>query len=82
MKKLVLPMPLHFRAGSTPELPFQQAIKKPIPVNCVQIMEAFEVETLEGLMQGKAGDWLMVGNDEDMWVIDDAIFQKTYEIVT
>lgn len=74
-------MPIKFKAGETPDYTFQHAIKKPIPVRCIQIMEAFSVETIEGVMQGKAGDWLMLGNDEDMWVIDDAIFRKTYDIV-
>jgi hypothetical protein len=46
---------LVFKKDTIPELPFQQAVKKPIPVKCIQINEPFTVETMEGLMKGKAG---------------------------
>jgi len=59
---------------------WQQAVKKPIPVNCVQIHEDFQVKTLEGTMQGKPGDWLMEGIQGELYACDDAIFKKTYEL--
>lgn len=63
-----------------PDLEFKEAIKKPIPVKCIQIDEPFEVETMEGTMKGKKGDWLMVGIDGEMYACDAAIFKKTYDI--
>ncbi|OAB77983.1 hypothetical protein [Cochleicola gelatinilyticus] len=63
-----------------PDLEFKEAIKKPIPIKCIQINEPFEVETMEGTMRGKKGDWLMVGIDGEMYACDAAIFKKTYEL--
>lgn len=51
-------------------------MKKPIPVKCIQLEEPFEVETMEGIMQGKAGDWLIVGIHGEMYPIDKTIFEK------
>lgn len=69
-----------FKKGEIPDLKFSQAVKKPIPVKCIQIEEPFEVETMEGIMQGKAGDWLIVGIHGEMYPIDKTIFKKTYDI--
>jgi hypothetical protein len=70
-----------FIKGQKPPLLFQKALKKPIPVECCQIDEPFEVETLEGVMKGKAGDWLMIGIKGEMWLCDKAIFEATYELI-
>ena len=70
-----------FKKDHIPDLPFQTAVKKPIPVRCVQIQEAFEVETMEGIMTGKPGDWLMVGIHGEMYPIDRDIFEKTYDLI-
>ncbi len=69
-----------FTQQELPELPFKKAIKKPIAIKCVQIHEPFEVETMEGIMKGKAGDWLMVGVDGEKYACDNAIFEKTYDL--
>ena len=71
---------IRFTKREIPELPYRQAVKKPIPVRCYRMQEAFEVETLEGLMRGKAGDWLMVGLYGEMYPIDAEIFEKTYDL--
>ena len=73
---------LKFRQGHIPVLDFNRAIKKPIQIRCIQIDEAFEVETLEGTMTGKKGDWLMIGISGEMYPCDQAIFEKTYSIIT
>jgi hypothetical protein len=70
-----------FKKGTIPDLEYQQAKKKPIPVRCIQINEPFEVETLEGIMKGQPGDWLMVGINGEMYPIADEIFKKTYDLV-
>ncbi len=64
-----------------PELPTKKAIKKPIPIRCVQIDEPFIVETMEGPLEGKKGDWLMIGIEDEMYPCDRAIFEKTYDII-
>lgn len=72
---------LIIKEGAIPELSFQNAIKKPIPVKCIQIDEPFIVETMEGLMKGKAGDYLIVGVKGEAYPCDKEIFEETYEIV-
>ncbi|WP_310991883.1 hypothetical protein [Aequorivita marina] len=72
---------LKFSQEETPKLNYLKAKKKPIPIKCVQIHESFEVETMEGLMKGKAGDWLIIGVNDEKYVCDDAIFKKTYDII-
>ncbi len=69
-----------FKANQIPDLEYKEAIKKPLRVKCVQIQEPFTIETLEGTLKGKSGDWLMVGIEGEMWAIDNAIFKKTYDL--
>jgi hypothetical protein len=35
---------------------------------------------MEGTLNGKAGDWLMVGVEGEMYPIDREIFEKTYTL--
>lgn len=56
-------------------------IKKPIPIEAVQINEPFEVKTMEGLMKGKAGDYLITGVRGEQYPCDKEIFEETYELV-
>ncbi len=72
---------LKFEKNTIPELDFKEAIKKPIALRCVQINEPFEVQTMEGLMNGKKGDWLMIGVQGEMYPCDNLIFEKTYELL-
>lgn len=71
---------LKFNQQELPKLVFKTAVKKPIPIQCSQIMESFEVETLEGVMKGKAGDWLMIGVTGELYVCDNDIFKKSYQL--
>jgi len=41
--------------------------------------EPFRVETLEGTMEGRAGDWLITGINGEQYPCADDIFRKTYE---
>jgi hypothetical protein len=70
-----------FKKGTVPDLPFSFAIKKPLPIRCIQINEPFEVETLEGTFSGKAGDFLIIGVEGEMYPCEEQIFYKTYDIV-
>lgn len=54
-------------------------IKKPIPVRAVMMAQEFEVETLEGLMKGKHGDYLVEGIEGEVYPCDRSIFEKTYK---
>ena len=57
-------------------------IKRPMQVRAVQINEHFEVSTLEGVMTGQPGDWLMEGIDGELYICAYSIFQRSYEQVT
>ena len=59
----------------------QRAKKKPIPLEVRRMPEAFSVETMEGIMQGKAGDWLITGVNGEMYPCDASIFAKPYDIM-
>ena len=70
-----------FKLNDKPDLPFKKAVKKPIAIQCYQMDESFEVETLEGTLSGKKGDWLMVGIEGELYPCDQTIFAKTYDII-
>ena len=70
-----------FKKGEVPDYDFKHAVKKPIPVRCIQINEPFQVETLEGPYTGKPGDYLMVGVRGERYPCDKDIFEETYEII-
>ena len=72
---------LIFKHHNVPDLNFKKAVKKPIAIKCFQINEPFEVQTMEGIMKGKKGDWLMVGISGEMYPCDDEIFKKSYTIM-
>lgn len=61
--------------------PPQRAMKKPIPITVYRMDESFSVETLEGTMEGKKDDWLMVGIRGEMYPCDADIFAGSYDIV-
>jgi hypothetical protein len=73
---------LQFKKGKLPELNFLRAVKKPIPVRCIQINEPFEVETMEGVLEGKAGDYLMIGIKGEMYPCAQEVFKETYDIIS
>lgn len=73
---------LHFKKGKIPKYNFKEAVKKPIPVRCFQVGEPFTVETMEGVLEAKAGDYLMIGIEGEMYPCDKKIFERTYEIIS
>ena len=74
-KKLII------RQNKPLEHSFEDFVKTNQPIGAVQIHEPFEVETLEGLMQGKPGDYLMRGVKGEYYVCDQVIFKETYNKV-
>jgi len=53
-------------------------VKKPIPVKAIQMDEIFTVETLEGILIGNPGDYLIEGIEGELYPCKKEIFEKTY----
>lgn len=53
---------------------------KKVLTKAVRMSEPFTIETLEGTMEGKAGDWLMVDVSDEMYPCDANIFAKAYDL--
>lgn len=53
-------------------------IKKPIPIVAVKMETEFEVDTLEGTMRGKNGDYLIRGIEGELYPCDKGIIEKSY----
>lgn len=66
------------KRDGTISLAFQE-YRKTATVYAVRIDEPFEVDTLEGLHSGKAGDFLAVGVAGEMYPIDGAVMAASYE---
>jgi len=71
---------IKFSLKNRPELAFKKG-KKTIEIQCYQMEKPFEVESLEGILQGKKGDWLMVGIQGELYPCDQDIFAKSYDLV-
>lgn len=52
--------------------------KKPIIIKAIEMDCDFAVETKEGLMKGKKGDFLLEGIQGEIYPCDREIFLKTY----
>lgn len=52
---------------------------KPTLVKAVQLSMSFKVETLEGIMKGKALDWLVQGTKGEFYVVDKDIFEIIFQ---
>lgn len=50
-------------------------------VRVVEMPDDFTVKTKEGVQQGKKGDFLACGVENELYVIDAAIFAKSYDPV-
>lgn len=55
-------------------------VKKPVRVRAVQIDEPFRVHTLHGVVEAKAGDFLVESINGDLYPCDKGIFVKTHEL--
>lgn len=56
-------------------------IKKPIPIKAIQIDHEFVVGTLEGLMHGNAGDYIITGIHGEQYPCAKTIFEESYDEV-
>jgi hypothetical protein len=59
---------------------WERVRKKPVVVHACQLTEDSTVETMEGVMNGKAGDFLMKGIAGEVYICDREIFFKTYDL--
>ncbi len=72
---------LRLKNGKIPDYNYLMAVKKPIPVRCIRMKEPFQVETPEGTLTGKSGDYLLIGIKGEMYPCNREIFEETYEII-
>lgn len=63
------------------DLQFLDFRKRPIIVRAARMSESFSVETLEGVMRGKSGDWLIRGVNGELYPCKDDVFIKTYDVL-
>lgn len=55
--------------------------KKPIVIEAEQLTQRTSISTLEGVMIGNVGDWLITGVNGEVYPCKNDIFLKTYELV-
>lgn len=59
--------------------PAKKYRKKPITITAERILERIEIPTLEGVMTGNPGDWLITGVEGEKYPCSDSVFRATYE---
>lgn len=57
------------------------AVKKPIVIKVLRLDEPSLIETKEGTMTAKTGDYLLEGVEGEVYAVDKDIFEKTYVVV-
>jgi hypothetical protein len=53
--------------------------RKPEYRKAVQIQHAFQIDSPEGLQNGKSGDYIIKGKEGEYYICDEKIFARTYE---
>lgn len=51
----------------------------PLAGDVMDLGDFLEIHTLEGIMRGEPGDWIIKGVKDELYPIKDEIFRKTYE---
>ena len=79
------------------DLGVPQYVKLPIPAYAIQILpenydllrreerldlDQMQVKTLEGVFHYEPGDYLVVGNSDEVWTVKREIFEATYRQTT
>jgi len=57
------------------------AKKKPINIKAKKIYKKFYVNTLQGPINGRPGDYLVIGSFGERYIVSDEIFKSTYDIL-
>lgn len=60
---------------------FKPYQKLPIRILAKQMRNPFKTKTMEGVLKGKAGDYLIVGIEGEQYPCDKKVFKKTYREV-
>ena len=55
--------------------------KRPVNIRARRLTDAIHVQTLEGRMLGRPGDWLVTGVEGEQYPVRDSIFRRIYELV-
>lgn len=55
--------------------------KRPVVIHATRLSRTMTVETLEGVMKGNPGDWLITGVNGEQYFCKNDIFLKTYSPV-
>ncbi len=61
------------------QLPFKKVQRTSLELAATKMPYTFEVETLEGIMRGHAGDYLVRGLSGEYYPIKAELFERTYE---
>ena len=56
-------------------------VKRPIRIKAVKMSHPFIIDTLEGTMNGDAGDYLIIGIKGEMYPCKPDIFEASYDAV-
>ena len=64
--------------GNTFDGKFRKYVKKPVVVRAAQMQDDFRVTTLEGVMHGRKGDYLVIGIEGERYPVRKEIFERTY----
>lgn len=67
--------------GEVSDKTFKKVRKRPIVVEAVQMDSDFQVQTLEGVMSGKAGDYLIRGIKGELYICAREVFDETYDVL-
>ena len=57
---------------------FKEYRKRPLKIWAKEMPKEFRVRTKEGTMEGKAGDFLIIGIEGERYPCNKDIFKKTY----
>jgi hypothetical protein len=55
--------------------------KRPVVISAIQLSDDFDVETIEGVMRGHTGDYLIKGVRGELYPCAKEIFEATYDAV-
>ena len=55
---------------------------RPLLVNATQCVAPMKIVSDVGERQVRPGDWVIHGEDNELYVVDDAFFQRTFAPVT
>lgn len=55
--------------------------KRPVEIEATRLFRTMTVETLEGIMNGNPGDWLITGIKGEQYFCKNDIFLETYSPV-